>query len=81
MVFLYLSFLFIKNVEIKCCYTQREQLIRNKTVNFKLDDEIADYLNIKESGENKFGEYDLYMQSKIIKQILLFGVCTMKFFY
>jgi len=46
------------------CYTPREQQLRNKIVNLKLDDALADYIDMTESGENELGEYDLYMKSR-----------------
>lgn len=46
------------------CYTPREQQLRNKVVNLNLDDALADYIDLDESGENKLGEYDLYMKSR-----------------
>lgn len=45
------------------CYTPKEQQLRNKIVNLKLDDALADYLDTKDSCENELGEYDLYMKS------------------
>ena len=46
------------------CYTPREQQLRNKIINLKLDDALADYIDLDQSGENDLGEYDLYMKSR-----------------